>query len=165
MNIEKNPTTGVILDIFGPTVEFLIAPDDEQSDFCVLKGIVPPGVFVPLHSHPDTEDFSVLSGEIECLRHNADGHEWIKGKVGDFFHMPNSSPHAWRNVSTEPVVLLIFTTKKLGHFFEETGRPWTGAFQPVTPEDIAQLVAASARYGYWTATPEENAAIGLQMGF
>ncbi len=68
MNIGKNPTTGVILDIFGPTVEFLTSPDDEQSDFCLLKGIVPPGVFVPLHRHPDTEDFLVLSGEIECLK-------------------------------------------------------------------------------------------------
>ena len=68
MNLEKNPTTGVVVDVIGPTVEFLVSPSDESSDFCVLKGIVPAGVFVPMHRHADTESFVVLSGTIECLK-------------------------------------------------------------------------------------------------
>ena len=61
MTLEKNPTTGLVLEFYGPTVEFLIAPDDDRSDFCVLKGTIPPGVSIPLHSHPDTEDFFIIS--------------------------------------------------------------------------------------------------------
>jgi hypothetical protein len=65
MSLMKNPTTGKFLELFGPTVEYLTSTQDTQNDFCVLKGTIPPGVFVPLHSHPDTEDFLVISGELE----------------------------------------------------------------------------------------------------
>jgi hypothetical protein len=65
MNVENNPTTGLTLDFFGPAVEFLTSPDDEQNDFCVLKGTIPAGGSVPLHSHRDTEDFLIISGSVE----------------------------------------------------------------------------------------------------
>jgi hypothetical protein len=29
----------------------------------VLQGVIPPGVSIPLHSHPDTEDFFIISGQ------------------------------------------------------------------------------------------------------
>jgi hypothetical protein len=38
MNTEKNPTTSKIVDIFGPTLEFLTAPQEAHISFCVLKG-------------------------------------------------------------------------------------------------------------------------------
>lgn len=53
MSLVKNPSTGKVLELFGPTVEFLTSPEDAQNDFCVLRGTIPPGVFVPLHSNPD----------------------------------------------------------------------------------------------------------------
>jgi quercetin dioxygenase-like cupin family protein len=165
MNLEKNPTTGVVLDAIGPTVEFLVSPGDESSDFCVLKGVLSPGVFVPMHRHPDTEDFVVLSGTIECLKITENGHEWVSGKAGDFFHVPSNVFHAWRNASSEPTTLLITTTKKMGHFFEEIGLPWLGTPQMPTPEVLAHLVETSERYGYWNASPEENAAVGINMSF
>ena len=80
MSLEKNPTTGNVLELFGPTVEFLTSPQEAQSDFCVLKGTIPPGVSVPLHSHADTEDFFVIFGEIEGLRQDSEGHKWIGAK-------------------------------------------------------------------------------------
>ena len=79
--------------------------------------------------------------------------------------MPAGAQHAWRNLSSEPVVNRIITTKRLGRFFQEAGRPVRGAPQPVTPEDLARFAAVSARYGYWNATPEENAAVGIHMSF
>jgi len=39
------------MDAFGPTLEFISCPDDPGADFCVMRGVVPPGVAVPLHSH------------------------------------------------------------------------------------------------------------------
>ena len=68
MGLEKNLTTGLIVEFFGPTVEFLTSPEDEHNNFCVLKATIPPGVSVPLHSHPDKEDFFIISGSVEGLR-------------------------------------------------------------------------------------------------
>jgi quercetin dioxygenase-like cupin family protein len=107
MSTEKNPTTGLTLDVFGPTVEFLTSPKETQNDFCVLKGRVPPGVVVPLHSHPDTEDFLVISGEMQALKQDVKSYEWLVAKVGDYVHVPGGALHAWRNVSTEPAILFI----------------------------------------------------------
>lgn len=76
MSLEKNPSTGKVLELFGPTVEFLTSPQDAQSDFCVLRGTIPPGVSVPPHSHADTEDFFIISGEVEGLMQDNEGYKW-----------------------------------------------------------------------------------------
>jgi quercetin dioxygenase-like cupin family protein len=138
--------------ILRSTVEFLTSPEDEHNDLCVLKGTIPPGVSVPLHSHSDTENFCVISGSVEGLRHDTEGYKRITAKAGDYIHVPSGARHAWRNVSGEPLVNLIITTKKLGRFFQEAGRAATGAPQPVRPEDLARFVAICAKYGYWNAT-------------
>jgi quercetin dioxygenase-like cupin family protein len=165
MNLEKNPTTGLMIELFGPTVEFLTSPDDERNDFCVLKGTIPPGVYVPLHSHADTEDFIIIEGQMEALRHDGESYQWIAAKTGDYIHVPSGAPHAWRNLSGEPVVNLLITTRKMGRFFQEVARPVSAAGQPMTLEDVERFATISARYGYWNATPEENEAVGIPMSF
>jgi quercetin dioxygenase-like cupin family protein len=167
MSTKMNPTTGVRLDLFGPTVEFLTSPQEASIDFCVLKGVIPPGVSVPLHSHPDTEDFYVISGEVQALRQGAQGYEWIEAKAGDYLHVPSGTRHAWRNVSSEPLVSFIVTTTRLAQFFQEVGRPAAAIPQTETAEGLAHFLAhfgaTSAKYGYWNATPEENAAVGIRF--
>ncbi len=95
MSPQKNPTTGLVIELFGPTLEFLTSPDDEHSDFCVLKGTIPPDVYVPLHSHPDTEDFLIISGAVEGLRQDTEGYEWIFSGDGETRDAgPTSTPDA-----------------------------------------------------------------------
>jgi quercetin dioxygenase-like cupin family protein len=167
MSTEMNPTTGLRLDLLGPTVEFLTSPQEASIDFCVLKGVIPPGVSIPLHSHPDTEDFFVISGEVQALRQGAQGYEWIVAKAGDYLHVPGNERHGWRNVSSEPLVAFIITTTRLAQFFQEVGRPAAPTSQPVTAEGLAQFLTrfqiVSAKYSYWNATPEENAAVGIRF--
>ena len=79
MGTEMNPTTGLIVDIFRTTLEFLTSPEEAHNAFCTLRCVIPPGITVPLHSHSDTEDFLVLSGEVETLIQNTQGHEWVVG--------------------------------------------------------------------------------------
>jgi quercetin dioxygenase-like cupin family protein len=54
--------TTTIIEVLGPTIEFLTPLEDEDGAPCVMRGTVPPGAVVPLHSHADPETFVVLSG-------------------------------------------------------------------------------------------------------
>jgi len=152
-----------ILDVLGPTIEFLTSPSEDGAGYCVMRGTIPPGVSVPLHSHPDAESFFVVSGRAQALSQRGDRYEWLDVKPGDFIHIPSGAKHAHRNVSNEPVVELITTTPKLGRFFQEVGRAIThGApLPPPTREQLQRFEEVAARYHYWMGSPAENAALGI----
>ena len=124
-----------VLEVFGPTLEFLIPPDEAGAVYCVMMGSMPPGVSVPLHSHPDIESFFLLSGVVQVLSQSAQNFEWLDVKPGDFVHVPSGAKHAFRNIGTEPAVQLITTTPRLGRFFREVGRPIKPRGPPVAAAD------------------------------
>jgi quercetin dioxygenase-like cupin family protein len=152
---------GPALDVFGPTIEFLSRPSEDDSALCVLRGVVPAGVTVPMHSHDDAEDFYILAGTQEVLTQRPGGLEWAHAHAGDYVRVPPGTMHAHRNASGEPAVDLIITTAKLGRFFGEVGRPVNGA--PPTPQDLANFIETAIRYGYTLGTPEQNAAVGIEL--
>lgn len=148
---------GPTLDVFGATVEFVSRSDE----FCVMRGVVPPGGVVPLHRHADAEDFFILSGTQQVLMQDENGLVWRDAYAGDYVRIPGNVPHAHRNISPQPAVDLIVTTALLGRFFEEVGRPMTDSLPAPTTEEMAYFVETAKKYGYVLATPEENAAIGI----
>jgi quercetin dioxygenase-like cupin family protein len=153
---------GPALDVLGPTIEFLTQPSqDDDNALCVMRGVVPAGVAVPMHSHPDAEDFLILAGTQEVLTQHPEGLVWAHAHAGDYVRVPPGTMHAHRNVSTEPAVDLIITTARLGRFFQEVGRPAAGA--PFGPERLAQFAETAIRYGYTLGTPEQNAAVGIDL--
>jgi quercetin dioxygenase-like cupin family protein len=152
-----------VWDVFGPTVEFLTSPDDPDAAFCVMRGVVPPGVTVPLHSHHDPEDFFIVVGTQQVLTHGDQGLRWCDAHAGDYVRVPAGTPHAHRNVSGEPAVDLIITSARLGRFFREVGRLSTGPTPPPTPEELAHFVAVATKYGYTLGSPEDNAAVGIDL--
>ena len=153
---------GQVLDLpDGATVEFLTRPD-APGGFCAMRGTIPPGGIVPLHSHDDAEAFLVLSGTKQVLLPGDAGLEWHRVRAGDYIDVASGAPHAWHNDSDQPVVDLLITTNRLGQFFEQMRRP-DGTAGPPTPDDLARLGALATNYGYWTATPEENAAVGIHL--
>jgi quercetin dioxygenase-like cupin family protein len=141
----------------------ILSPTREEA-YCVMRGTLPAGVGVPLHSHGDAESFYVLSGEAEALVQTEGGLEWHALRPGDFIHIPGGTKHAWRNVSREPMAALITCTANLGRAFGEMGQlaPEGGKRTP-TPADIQGLVEISDRYGYWLGSREENAAVGISF--
>jgi quercetin dioxygenase-like cupin family protein len=156
------PNERTILDLLGPKIEPLTS--SEEGSYCVIKGTLPPGVAVPLHSHEDTESFYLLSGEAQFLGQASRGLEWQTPSPGDFVHITGAAKHAWRNVSHRPVEVLITCTVKLGRFLREMGQPTTDDDrQPPTQEHIQRLAAMCARYGYWLGSPEENAEVGILL--
>jgi quercetin dioxygenase-like cupin family protein len=158
-----DPRTVETLDVLGPAVQLLTPPggDDEP---CLIRGTIPPGVVVPLHSHPDVETFVAVSGAVEGLVDADRGARWVRIGPGDVFHVPGGARHAFRNLGREPAVSLIVTTGRIGRFFRDIGTPAgrDGASAwPPSVEALERLLRVAERYGYWNATPDENAAIGL----
>jgi quercetin dioxygenase-like cupin family protein len=153
---------GPAVDVLGPTIEFITQPArDDDSALCVLRGVVPPGVTVPMHSHEDAEDFYILAGTQEVLTQHPEGLEWAHARAGDYVRVPPGTMHAHRNVSAHAAVDLIITTARLGRFFQEIGEPVTG--QPPSPERVAKFVETAIRYGYTLGTPEQNSAVGIEL--
>jgi len=158
-----DPRDVEILDVLGPTLQ-LLTPLGEGDDLpCVMRGVIPPGVIVPLHRHPEPETFFGISGEIEGFAQSAHGARWTCIKPGNVFHVPGGAQHAFRNFGREPAVSLVVSTSRLGRFFSEVGIPAGLAARPPFAAQVRRFLDVAARYGYWNATPEENAAIGLAL--
>lgn len=152
-----------VLDLRGNSLEPL-SPSAEDA-YCVMKGTIPPGSGVPLHSHADAESFYVLSGEAEALMQTASGMEWQRVGPGDFIHILPGAKHAWRNGSSEPMSALVTCTAKLGRALREMAQPTSeDAMQFPSPAATRRLVEISERYGYWLGSKEENAAVGIVLG-
>jgi quercetin dioxygenase-like cupin family protein len=108
---------GQVVDLSGPQIEPLTSRK-EQSYF-LLKGTIPPGINVPLHSHGDPESFYVLSGEVQVLAQTEVRLEWKTVRRGDFVHIPHGTKHAWRNRSMDAFEVVMTLTPKLGRFLIE----------------------------------------------
>lgn len=150
-----------IVDVYGPYIQFLTSLDKHEAELCFLKGVIPPGATIPLHSHADEERFYIVSGEVEVYLES----EWDTARAGDFLEILGGVRHGFRNQSNQRALVMVQTTVRMGRFFREMGRPLSlesNAAQP-TPEALEQLVRTAKKYNYWLATPEENAAIGLAM--
>jgi quercetin dioxygenase-like cupin family protein len=149
----------------GTLFEFLASPDETGAEICIIRGTIPPGVAVPLHSHLDVELFYVLEGSVEAFQYSNGTPRWTTVDAGNVVIMHGNTKHALRNSSQVPAALVIVTTSKLYEFFHEVTRPFDpGQFAtPPTPQEIQQLFITAARYGYWMGSPEENAAIGVAL--
>jgi quercetin dioxygenase-like cupin family protein len=154
-----------VLDVFGPSIAFLVAPQSSDEAPCVMRGTIPSGVSVPLHSHAGIESFFIQSGKVEVFSDEGGKPHWITAGPGEFIEVPDNAKHAFRNASSDPVVQLIITTSKLGHFFQEIGRPLIAgkSISPPSSDEIQRFVKIAGRHSYWLATPEENAGIGITL--
>jgi len=88
---------------------------------------------------------------------------WATVGVGAVVAVPGNAKHAWRNTSSLPATMVLVTTAKMYKFFCEVTKPFDPNQRPAPPtsEEMKKLFASAAKYGYWMASPEENAAIGI----
>jgi Cupin domain len=150
-----------VIDVLGLQIKLLSSLAMVEDAFCLVSSTMGPGAVVPLHSHPDREFFYVLDGELDAFV----GDRWRLLQDGDVLDVTDGIQHALRNLTAQPVRLLIFTTVRMGRFFKEIGRPLAAAAEVPLAQDIERLLTTSVRYGYWNATPEEHAAVGISLPF
>jgi quercetin dioxygenase-like cupin family protein len=151
----------------GNLLEFLATPHQAKAEICLIRGTIPPGAVVPLHSHSDSdvELFYILDGSIESFRSKDGTQGWTTVGMGDLVTIPGNTKHAWRNTSRFPATVILVTTSRMYAFFRELAKPFDPD-QPTSPptrEEIQEIFEVAARYGYWMGSPEENAAIGLSL--
>ena len=153
-----NSGCGVKFNLGGPKFELLASA--EESAYWVMKGTLPAHVSVPLHSHGDEESFYLISGEAQFLSPTPRGLQWKTLRQGDFVHIPSDAKHAWRNLSSDTVEVLLVTTPKLGRYLWKIGQ-----FVGMAGTDglLNKLVSLSESYGYWTGSPQENADVGIAL--
>ena len=98
-----------LLDVGGVSVEPMIA-----GEVVVLRGTIPPGRAVPLHTHPDPETLYLISGTVQGLVISpSEEADWTRIEPGGSWHVPPNLRHGWRNPADEPAVLIaILQTKR-----------------------------------------------------
>ena len=151
------------LDVLGPTIDVLTPLEGRDDDVCVMRGVIPPGAFVSMHSHDDFEAFLQMSGQAEGLSYTADGFDWLPIRPGEVFFVPCGANHAFRNRFAEPAVTTIVSTVRLGRFFERVGIDTAAAAIAPSPERLQHFLRVADEFGYWNASPEENARVGIVL--
>ena len=175
--VRDKPVAGLVdasraetIEVLGPTIQFLtpVEPDPAIGEHgpCVMRGRIPPGVSVPLHSHADPETFLVASGEVEAFVESADGFKPVRVRPGEIFHVPGGAKHAFRNEAAKPAEMIIVSTIRIARFFREVGMPKRAdksKARPTLDDQVRHFLQVADKYGYWNATPEENARLGISL--
>jgi hypothetical protein len=73
------------INVMGPSIQFLTPLEEGEDTPCLMRGTIPPGVVVPLHSHADSKTFLQVFGEVEALVEAEDGFDWVRVRAGDVF--------------------------------------------------------------------------------
>ena len=151
---------------FGVLLNFLVTPNETGDEISLFKGILPPGVVIPLHSHAEPEVFYVLEGSLGVYRESGQPQGWSTTQPGGVLAIPGNVKHALRNTSSTATTVLLVTQEELYDFFRSIAKPFEVGQMPAppSPEDMQQLFVAAAKYHYWMGSPEENAAIGISLG-
>jgi quercetin dioxygenase-like cupin family protein len=149
----------------GTLFEILTSPKEIGDEVCLIRGTLPAGSVVPLHSHEDFELFYVVEGSLEIFQSKEGEDGWVTAGIGASVAIPGNVKHAMRNSSTTPVTIALVTTSKLCSFFGEVSKPFDANRPPVPPaaEERKAFFETVARYGYWMGSPADNAAIGIML--
>src|ERR1700722_5412130 len=104
MNITSETKTGTssraeeqTFIVLGVLLQFLSTPKQINDQITVMRGTVPSGVVIPLHSHADPEIFYVLNGSLEVFQAEGRSAGWQTGNAAEVVFFPGNSGAAVGN--------------------------------------------------------------------
>src|SRR6202021_2665132 len=124
MNITSETKTGTssraeeqTFIVLGVLLQFLSTPEQINDQITVMRGTVPSGVVIPLHSHADPEIFYVLNGSLEIFQAEGPSAGWQTVNAADVVSIPGNAGHPAQNTSPSPMPSIIVTKQDLYSFF------------------------------------------------
>src|SRR5258708_11999049 len=146
-------------------LQSLSTPEQINDQISVMRGTVPSGVVIPLHSHSDPEIFYVLNGSLEVFQAEGPSEGWQTVTAEEVVSIPRNLRHAPRNTSPSPITPPTVSKQELYSFFRELARPFDPNSPPAPPtrDEMQHLFSVAEKYEYWLASPDENAAIGISL--
>ena len=172
MNVTSETKTGTsskseqqTFIVLGVLLQFLSTPEQINDQIGVMRGTIPLGVVIPLHSHSDPEIFYVLNGSLEVFQAEGPSAGWQTVNAAEVVSIPGNVRHALRNTSPSPITLITVSKQELYSFFRELARPFdpNRPAEPPTAEEMQRFFSAAEKYEFWLASPDENAAIGISL--
>lgn len=138
MPTEKlKPTARVIrgtkttaLDVFGVRVTVLGGAAETAGVFSLARIVCPRGAGAPPHTHPETEHFQVLRGQVTVQLED----QTLELYPGDTVHIPSGLPHSFSCTAGEEAEF-VAVASPAGHedFFREADElARSGQFNPET---------------------------------
>lgn len=146
------PDGGETIRIFDEEMVVKVQGTETGGAYAVLVGSVAPGGGPPLHAHPTSETFHVLSGEFEITYRGADGIATFRAGPGTIVNAPGGAPHRFENVSPERGTMLIVVPPESVDFLREL----SAAFPPGSESDMEKMLDIHARYAVETFHGEEG---------
>lgn len=137
-----------VYSVVGERYTFLLTGAQTAGAYSVLDFFVPPGSGPPPHvHHREDEAFYVIEGEFEFFVAG----EPIRLTAGGFLLARRDTPHSYKNVGSTPGRMIVTVTPAgLESLFAAVGtrlQSRDDAPIPLTPDDIARLIAAAPKYG------------------
>jgi quercetin dioxygenase-like cupin family protein len=140
------PDDGEMIRIFDEEMVVYVSGAETGGAYTVLVGSVAPGGGPPLHAHPTSETFYVLSGEFEITQRDATGVSTFRAGPGTIVNAPGGAPHRFENVSPTRSTMLIVVPPESVDFLRELG----AAFPPGAAPDMEKMLDIHARYALET---------------
>ncbi|MBD2578471.1 cupin domain-containing protein [Oscillatoria sp. FACHB-1406] len=152
MTILRN-REGQNLKVLSDTICIKLKSMQSPNQMAVVTVDVPPGGFVPPHTHnQEEESYYVLEGSMVMKI----GNEEFEIESGDFVHIPPNTVHGYQNNSDRALRFLAWTVGgAIDEFFIEMDREIREI-----PDDLSKLPAIIERYGIAMTEPAPPAIPG-----
>ncbi|HVX30606.1 MAG TPA: cupin domain-containing protein [Nitrolancea sp.] len=147
------PDAGERFNIFDDGIAVKVDGAETDGAYAVVTITTAPGGGPPLHAHPGSETFFVLSGEFAFTQRDADGASTFRAASGAVVHAPGGTPHRFENVSATPSTLLIVLEPEALDFLREAG----AIFSPGAEPEMETMLALTTRYQMETFYDGEGA--------
>lgn len=141
---QEGQSVRVLSDTVCIKLESVCSP----SNMAVMTVEVPPGGFVPPHTHAEEEEsYYMLDGSMVMQF----GTEEFAIAPGDFVYVPAGTVHGYKNTSDRPIRFLVWTIGgAIDEFFLEMGEKIRQV-----PDDLPKMPEILEKYGIQMVDPSQ----------